>query len=78
MQVDVWFEPKVVLEVVGSEITLSPIHTSNLNSIRKGMGFDIRFPKFVGKQRHDKRPEDATTTFQISELYLSQLKRIKS
>ena len=78
MQVDVWFEPKVVLEVVGSEITLSPIHTSNLNSIRKGMGFAIRFPKFVGKQRHDKRPEDATTTFQISELYLSQSKRIKS
>jgi len=78
MQVDVWFEPKVVLEVTGSEITLSPIHTSNLNSIRKGMGFALRFPKFAGKQRHDKRPEDATTTLEISELYLSQLKRIKS
>lgn len=78
MKVDVWFEPKVVLEVIGSEITLSPIHTSNLNSIRRGMGFAVRFPKFAGKLRLDKRPEDATTTFEISELYLSQLKRIKS
>ena len=27
MEMDVWFEPEIVLEVSGSEITISPIHT---------------------------------------------------
>ena len=26
MEADVWFEPELVIEVVASEITLSPIH----------------------------------------------------
>jgi DNA ligase-1 len=78
MQMDVWFEPQVVLEVISSEITLSPIHTSNLNDIRHGMGFALRFPKFTGKQRDNKRAEDATTTSEIADLYHSQLKRMAS
>jgi DNA ligase-1 len=27
LEADVWFEPSVVLEILGAEITLSPIHT---------------------------------------------------
>ena len=29
-QMDVWFEPKIVIEVIASEITLSPAHTAGL------------------------------------------------
>jgi DNA ligase-1 len=32
---DVWFTPQIVLEIIASEITLSPIHTCGFNEIRK-------------------------------------------
>jgi DNA ligase 1 len=73
---DTWFVPGLVLEVIGAEITLSPIHTSGLNSIRPGAGLAIRFPRFTGKYRTEKSPEDATTTKEIVEMYRSQLKKL--
>ena len=76
LEADVWFEPAVVLEVLGAEITLSPIHMCAIDSIRKGSGLAIRFPRFTGKYRTDKAPEDATTSDEIVEMYRGQLKRI--
>ncbi len=73
---DTWFVPGLVLEVIGAEITLSPIHTCGLNSIRLGAGLAIRFPRFTGKYRTEKSPEDATTTKEIVEMYRSQLKQL--
>ena len=35
MEADVWLEPELVLEVVASEITLSPIHKTGLNLVRE-------------------------------------------
>jgi len=48
---DTWFVPGLVLEVIGAEITLSPIHTCGMNSIRPGAGLAIRFPRFTGNYR---------------------------
>ena len=76
LEADVWFEPKVVLEILGAEITLSPIHTCAMDSIRKGSGLAIRFPRFTGNYRVDKAAEDATTTAEIAEMYRGQLKQI--
>ncbi|MCW4007555.1 MAG: ATP-dependent DNA ligase [Candidatus Bathyarchaeota archaeon] len=78
LEADVWFEPKLVLEILGAEITLSPIHTCAMDSIRKGSGLAIRFPRFTGKYRTDKAAEDATTSAEIVEMYRSQLKQISS
>ena len=50
MEPDVWFEPELVIEIVASEITLSPVHTTAKNSIRTGSGLALRFPKFTGKK----------------------------
>jgi DNA ligase-1 len=75
---DVWFEPKLVMEVLGAEITLSPIHVCAMNSIRKGSGLAIRFPRFTGKYRTDKAAEDATTSTELVEMYRNQLKQIGS
>lgn len=72
---DVWFEPKIVLEIIGSEITLSPLHRAALNSIKEGYGLAIRFPKFTGKIRSDKLPEQCTTTRELVEMYLDQIKK---
>jgi len=74
MDMDVWFEPKIVIEVIASEITLSPSHTAGLNAVRPGYGLALRFPKFTGKIRDDKKPEDATSTEEILTMYKKQLK----
>jgi DNA ligase-1 len=76
IEADVWFEPKVVIEVLGAEITLSPIHTCAMDAIRKGSGLAIRFPRFTGNYRLDKAAEDATTANEIVEMYQKQLKKI--
>jgi len=76
LETDVWFEPTVTIEILGAEITLSPIHTCAMDSIRKGSGLAIRFPRFTGKYRLDKAAEDATTRAEIVEMYRNQLKKI--
>jgi DNA ligase-1 len=73
---DVWFEPVVVLEILGAEITLSPIHMCAMNSVRKDSGMAIRFPRFTGNYRLDKAAEDATTSSEIVKMYNKQLKRM--
>jgi DNA ligase 1 len=78
MEMDVWFEPKVVIEVIASEITLSPSHTAAINSIRQGFGLALRFPKFTGKIRYDKKPEDATDIEELVSMYKQQMRAIKT
>jgi DNA ligase-1 len=76
IEADAWFEPVVVLEILGAEITLSPIHTCAMDAIRKGSGLAIRFPRFTGNYRLDKAAEDATTVSEIVEMYQKQLKKV--
>ena len=76
MEADVWFEPELVLEIVASEITLSPIHKTALGTIRKGAGLALRFPKFTGKIRIEKGSEDASTDEEVYSLYKGQTKAI--
>ncbi len=74
MEPDVWFEPVLVLEIVASEITLSPIHKTAFNVIRKNSGLALRFPKFTGKIRMEKTAEDASTIQEVITLYKGQKK----
>jgi len=76
MEVDVWFKPNIVLEITGSEITISPIHTANMNEIRKDFGLALRFPIFTGRIREDKMTQDITTTMEIMNEYRKQLKKV--
>jgi DNA ligase-1 len=76
LEAEVWFEPVVVLEILGAEVTLSPIHMCAMNSIRKGSGLAIRFPRFTGNYRTDKSAEDATGSEEIVKMYQGQLKKI--
>ncbi len=74
---DVWIEPEQVLEVKGAEITVSPIHTCDYAKVEKDAGLAVRFPRFTGRWREDKKPEDATTSKEILEMFNSQKKSIK-
>ncbi|MEM3731303.1 MAG: ATP-dependent DNA ligase [Candidatus Bathyarchaeia archaeon] len=76
IEADVWFEPATVIEILGAEITLSPVHVCAMDVIRKGSGLAIRFPRFTGNYRLDKAAEDATTVNEIVEMYQKQLKKI--
>jgi len=78
LEADVWFLPQVVIETIAAEITLSPIHTCGMNAIREGSGLALRFPKYTGRLRQDKGPEDATTVKEIIQMYKNQLKRIQT
>ena len=69
MEPDVWFVPTMVLEVAADEITLSPLHTCARGAIRPDSGLALRFPRFTGKWRKDKSPEDATTSKETLEMY---------
>lgn len=74
---DVWFSPKIVMEVIGDELTLSPIHPCGLGKIRENAGIAIRFPRFMHNWRYDKGPEDATSVEEIIDMYKAQLKKIE-
>lgn len=78
MEADVWFEPELVIEVVASEITLSPIHKAARNIIRKDAGLALRFPKFTGKIRMEKTAEDASTNEEVITLYKGQKKVVQN
>ena len=67
MNPDFWFTPKYVVEVLGSEITKSPVHTCNWNEIEK-QGLALRFPRFI-RWREEKSPEQATSSKEILQMY---------
>ena len=77
IEVDVWFEPKIVIEIKGAELTLSPVHTCGKDIIREESGVALRFPRFTGKYRIDKSAEDSTTTLELVEMYRNQFKKIQ-
>ncbi len=73
---DVWVQPALVAEIIGAEITLSPIHTCAKDEVETGSGLAIRFPRFI-RWRPDKGPQEATTCKEIVEMYKSQLHKIE-
>ena len=70
MNPDFWFTPKYVVEVLGSEITKSPVHTCNWREKEK-QGLALRFPRFI-RWREEKSSEQATTTGEILQMYKGQ------
>jgi DNA ligase-1 len=63
---DFWFDPALVAEVKGAEITRSPTHTCGRDKKRK-RGWALRFPRF--QRWREKDPGQATTTREVLEMY---------
>ena len=75
LEAEVWFEPVVVMEVLGDEITASPLHLAAFGEIRKDAGLAIRFPRFT-RWREDKSAEEVTQVGEILDMYNAQLKTL--
>ena len=73
MEAEVWFSPGVVMEVLGDELTLSPVHTAAFDVLRKDSGIAVRFPRFQ-RWREDKASENATLVSEVVDMYKAQMK----
>jgi DNA ligase 1 len=72
---DRWITPRVVLEVRGAELSLSPLHKAAAGAVRPDTGLALRFPRFTGRIREDKGPTEATTSHELLEMYRSQVRQ---
>jgi len=73
IECSVWFDPKIVIEVKGAEITISQMHTCSRGYFEsKNDGLALRFPRFTGKLVDDRLPEQATSNEEIRTIYLKQ------
>lgn len=71
-QPDVWFEPRHVWEVKTADLTLSPRYRAAADEVSGGgKGISLRFPRFI-KERDDKKPDQASTSKMIAEMYQRQ------
>jgi len=71
---DVYFEPKLVWEILAADLSLSPVYSAaraTLSGNTGGRGVSLRFPRFI-KIREDKAPDDATDAEQVAEAYCRQ------
>ena len=75
LEAEVWFNPIVVMEVLGDEITASPLHLAAFGEIRKEAGLAIRFPRFT-RWREDKSADEVTQVGEILDMYNAQLKTL--
>jgi DNA ligase-1 len=79
MNVDVWIEPEIVVEIKADIITRSPVHTAGrvLKPSKSGSAFDVdvpgyalRFPRL--ESFRDKKPEDVTSLDELADLFKMQ------
>ncbi|PWN41603.1 ATP-dependent DNA ligase [Ceraceosorus guamensis] len=73
---DVFYEPKVVWEVLTADLSLSPVYTA-AKGLVDSRGISLRFPRFI-RIRDDKDPDDSTSPEQIASMYRAQATTNKS
>jgi len=72
LECDVWFDAVQVWEVKAADLSKSSTHKGAIDKTgESGRGIGLRFPRFE-RVRSDKKPEEATSSDQILEMYYAQ------